>query len=98
MYSLLCTPIVTVPQNVIMVKECRIVTIFETERKNTYQLNMLDAPPINVLPPEYDEIDGSTISKSIYEDDEVLVISYPDEETEEYEDEDEYTIEYIDEK
>ena len=96
MYSLLCTPIVAIPQNVVMVKECRIVSIFETGRKNTYQLNMLDAPPINVLPPEYDEIDGSTISKSIYEDDEVLSFSYPDEETEE--DEDEYTIEYIDEK
>ena len=98
MYSLLCTPIVTIPQNVVMVKECRIVSIFETERKNTYQINILNAPPINVLPPEYNEIDESTIPKSIYEDDEVLSFSYPDEETEEDEDEGDYMIEYIVEK
>ena len=61
MYSLLCTPLITVPQNVIAVEKCRIVTVSPTDTKNTYVMTLVDAPPINVLPPHFTmgEIDKS---------------------------------------
>jgi len=61
MYSLLCTPIITIPQNAIAVEKCRIVSVTPTDTKNTYVMTLVNAPPINVLPPKFtvDEIDKS---------------------------------------
>ena len=53
MYSLLCTPIITIPQNVISIEKCRIVAVTPTDNKNTYVMTLVDAPPINVLPPNF---------------------------------------------
>ena len=53
MYSLLCTPLITIPQNVITVEKCRIVNVVPTDDKNTYVMTILDAPEINVLPPQF---------------------------------------------
>jgi hypothetical protein len=64
MYSLLCTPIITIPQNVITVEKCRMVNVEPTGDKNAYVITMLDAPVINVLPPQYTigEIDKNNMS------------------------------------
>ena len=43
MYSLLCTPIITIPQNVITVEKCRMVNVEPTGDKNAYVITMLDA-------------------------------------------------------
>jgi len=54
MYSLLCTPIITIPQNVITVEKCRIVNVLPIDdKKNTYVMTILDAPEINVVPPQF---------------------------------------------
>ncbi len=61
MYSLLCKPIITIPQNIITVEKCRIVTITPSDTKNTYMMTIVDAPSVNVLPPNFTmgEIDKS---------------------------------------
>ena len=48
MYLLLCKPIVIVPQNILSARECRIVQVRPTQFENKVEVELLDAPPINV--------------------------------------------------
>jgi len=48
MYLLLCKPIVIVPQNILSARECRIVQVRPTQSENKVEVELLDAPPINV--------------------------------------------------
>jgi hypothetical protein len=48
MHLLLCKPIVIVPQNILSARECRIVQVSPTEFENKVEVELLDAPPINV--------------------------------------------------
>jgi len=48
MYLLLCKPIVVIPQNTLGVRECRIVQVRPTQQENKLEVELLDAPPINV--------------------------------------------------
>jgi hypothetical protein len=48
MYLLLCKPIVIVPQNILSARECRIVQVRPTQSENKVDVELLDAPPINV--------------------------------------------------
>jgi hypothetical protein len=48
MHLLLCKPIVIVPQNMLSARECRIVQVSPTQFENKVEVELLDAPPINV--------------------------------------------------
>ena len=48
MYLLLCKPIVIVPQNILSARECRIVQVRPTQSENVVEVELLDAPPINI--------------------------------------------------
>jgi len=48
MHLLLCRPIVIVPQNILSARECRIVQVKPTQFENNFDVELLDAPPINV--------------------------------------------------
>jgi hypothetical protein len=48
MHLLLCRPIVIVPQNIVSAKECRIVHVKPTQQENRLDVEILEAPPINV--------------------------------------------------
>jgi hypothetical protein len=48
MHLLLCKPIVIVPQNILSARECRIVQVSPTQFENKVEVELLDAPPINV--------------------------------------------------
>ena len=49
-YALLCRPyaIITPTQTTLKTRECRVVRIIETDIENKFELDILDAPPINV--------------------------------------------------
>ena len=55
MYLLLCKPIVIVPQNILSARECRIVQVRPTQSENNFEVEMIDAPPINIQDTIYDE-------------------------------------------
>ena len=48
MYLLLCKPVVVIPQNTVAARECRIVQVRPTQSENKFEVEMLEAPPINV--------------------------------------------------
>lgn len=48
MYLLLCRPIVIVPQNMLSARECHIVQVRPTQQENRLDVEILEAPPINV--------------------------------------------------
>ena len=48
MHLLLCRPIVIVPQNILSARECRVVQVKPTQFENKFDVELLDAPPINV--------------------------------------------------
>ncbi len=50
MYLLLCKPIIIVPQNAISVRDCRIAYVKPTQRKNRLDVELIEAPPVNVDP------------------------------------------------
>ena len=55
MYLLLCKPIMIVPQNILSAKECRIVQVRPTQSENRVEVEVLDAPPINIQDKLYAE-------------------------------------------
>ena len=55
MYLLLCKPIMIVPQNILSAKECRIVQVRPTQSENRVEVELLDAPPINIQDKLYTE-------------------------------------------
>ena len=55
MYLLLCRPIVIVPQNILSARECRIVQVKPTQQDRHYDVELLDAPPINIQDKVYAE-------------------------------------------
>jgi len=55
MYLLLCKPIIIVPQNILSAKECRIVQVRPTQSENIVEVELLDAPPINIQDKVYAE-------------------------------------------
>ena len=50
MYLLLCKPIVIVPQNILSARECRVVQVRPTQSENKVEVELLDAPPIDIHP------------------------------------------------
>jgi hypothetical protein len=50
MYLLLCKPIVIVPQNILSARECRVVQVRPTQSENKVEVELLDAPPIDIRP------------------------------------------------
>jgi len=48
MYLLLCKPIIIVPQNTLSARECRIVHVKPTQNERIGEVEVLDAPPINI--------------------------------------------------
>ena len=48
MYLLLCKPIVIVPQNILSARECRVVHVKPTQNERIAEVEVLDAPPINI--------------------------------------------------
>ena len=55
MYLLLCKPIVIVPQNILSARECRIVQVRPTQSERIVEVELLDAPPINIQDKVYAE-------------------------------------------
>jgi hypothetical protein len=55
MYLLLCKPVVIVPQNILSARECRIVQVRPTKSENVVEVELLDAPPINIQDKVYAE-------------------------------------------
>jgi hypothetical protein len=55
MHLLLCKPIVIVPQNILSARECRIVQVSPTQFENKVEVELLDAPPINIQDKVYAE-------------------------------------------
>ena len=55
MYLLLCKPIMIVPQNILSAKECRIVQVRPTQSERVVEVEILDAPPINIQDKVYAE-------------------------------------------
>jgi len=55
MYLLLCKPIVIVPQNILSARECRVVQVRPTQSENKVEVELLDAPPINIQDKVYTE-------------------------------------------
>jgi hypothetical protein len=55
MYLLLCKPIVIVPQNILSARECRIVQVRPTQSENKVEVELLDAPPINIQDTIYEK-------------------------------------------
>ena len=55
MYLLLCKPVVIVPQNILSARECRIVQVRPTKSENVVEVELLDAPPINIQDKLYAE-------------------------------------------
>ena len=55
MYLLLCRPIVIIPQNILSAKECRVVHVKPTQFENKLEVEILDAPPINIQDKIYAE-------------------------------------------
>ena len=47
---LLCKPIIIVPQNTISARECRVVQVKSTKQKNRLDIELIEAPPINIDP------------------------------------------------
>jgi hypothetical protein len=56
MYLLLCKPIVIVPQNILSARECRVVQVRPTQSENKVEVEILDAPPINIQDTIYEEV------------------------------------------
>jgi hypothetical protein len=56
MHLLLCRPIVIVPQNIVSAKECRIVHVKPTQIEKHYDVELLDAPPINIREEVYQSV------------------------------------------
>jgi len=55
MYLLLCKPIVVVPQNILSARECRVVQVRPTQSEKIAEVEVLDAPPINIQDKVYAE-------------------------------------------
>ena len=55
MYLLLCKPIIIVPQNILSAKECRVVHVKPTQNERIAEVEVLDAPPINIQDKVYAE-------------------------------------------
>jgi hypothetical protein len=55
MHLLLCRPIVIVPQNIVSARECRVVQAVPTQQERHYDVELLDAPPINIQDKVYAE-------------------------------------------
>lgn len=55
MYLLLCRPIVIVPQNMLSARECHIVQVRPTQQENRLDVEILEAPPINIQDNVYAE-------------------------------------------
>ena len=55
MHLLLCRPIVIVPQNILSARECRIVQVKPTQFENKFDVELLDAPEINIQDKVYAE-------------------------------------------
>ena len=55
MYLLLCKPIVVVPQNILSARECRIVQVRPTQQDNKFDVEMIEAPPINIQDTIYEQ-------------------------------------------
>jgi|SaaInlV_120m_DNA_3_1039746.scaffolds.fasta_scaffold05244_6 hypothetical protein len=53
MYSLLCKPVVYPYNLMVTTKLCRVVVLTPApnESKNKYTIEILEAPPVNVVPP-----------------------------------------------
>jgi hypothetical protein len=56
MYLLLCKPIVIVPQNILSARECRVVQVRPTQSEKVVEVELLDAPPINIQDTIYKEV------------------------------------------
>lgn len=56
MYSLMCTPIVIVPQNYVSAKECRIVVAQPTKKENIFKVEILEAPPV-IIQPDLEDVE-----------------------------------------
>jgi len=61
MYLLLCKPIVIVPQNILSARECRIVQVSPTQFENKVEVELLDAPPINIREEVYQSVFKSNV-------------------------------------
>ena len=48
MHLLLCRPIVIIPQNILSARECRIVYVKPTQNERIVEVEILEAPPINI--------------------------------------------------
>ena len=50
MFALLCKPVAIIQptQVVIKTKECRIVRMEPTQKENVYEIEVMEAPPINI--------------------------------------------------
>ena len=55
MHLLLCRPIVIVPQNILSARECRVVQVRPTQSERIVEVEILDAPPINIQDKVYAE-------------------------------------------
>jgi len=55
MHLLLCRPIVIVPQNILSARECRVVQVRPTQSERVVEVEILDAPPINIQDKVYAE-------------------------------------------
>jgi hypothetical protein len=65
MYLLLCKPIVVIPQNTLSARECRIVHTRPTQQENKLEVELLDAPPINVDNQEIYQSDSISIVSAV---------------------------------
>jgi hypothetical protein len=61
MHLLLCRPIVIVPQNIVSAKECRIVQVVPSQQERHYDVELLDAPPINIREEVYQSVFKSNV-------------------------------------
>ena len=53
MFSLLCVPVVSpTPKPTITTQFCRMVIVKPTQKQGTVEVEIMDAPPINVTPKE----------------------------------------------
>jgi len=50
MYLLLCKPVIIVPQNSVSTRQCRVVQVTSTQKENRLDVELVEAPPINVDP------------------------------------------------
>lgn len=56
MHLLLCRPIIIVPQNIVSARECRIVQVVPAQKERHYDVELLDAPPINIREEVYQSV------------------------------------------